>query len=87
LIVIEVLSEDNARKDLKRNVTLYALIASIKEYWILDPRENSNRPKLIVYRRRGRGWQKPIEIAYRGTYTTKLLPGFSLVVDPHAKQD
>lgn len=85
ILVVEILSNESALKDLDRNVKLYALVPSIKEYWIVDPRESADRPSLIVYRRRGRGWQKPIHVPYRGIYTTKLLPGFSLVVDPHAK--
>jgi hypothetical protein len=48
----------------------------------LDPREDSNRPTLTVYRRRGARWQRPIELAYGDTYATRLLPGFELLIDP-----
>ena len=33
---------------------------------------------------RGVKWQKPIAYHYGDTYTTKLLPGFSLLIDPLA---
>jgi Uma2 family endonuclease len=83
VLVIEVLSEDNPGKDLVRNVELYLQVPSIREYWIIDPREDADRPTMRVYRRRGQRWQQPIELAFGDTYTTRLLPGFSLRVDPH----
>lgn len=82
VLVVEVLSADDPDKDLVRNVTLYLHVPTIREYWILDPRNDPNRPTMMVYRRRGSRWQRPIELAYGDTYATKLLPGFELVVDP-----
>jgi Uma2 family endonuclease len=82
ILVGEVLSEDDPDKDLVRNVELYEQVPSIREYWIIDPRADANRPDLRVYRRRGRRWQKPIDVPAGGTYTTRLLPGFTLVIDP-----
>jgi Uma2 family endonuclease len=84
LLVVEVIAEGDPKKDYERNVELYRQVATIKEYWILDHRPNPNEPKLIVYRRRGKRWQKPIEVLYGETYETKLLPGFKLIVDPRA---
>ncbi len=84
ILVGEVVSEDNAEKDLERNVELYLQVPSIREYWILDPRENPDRPTLRVYRRRGERWQRPIDVAPGETYSTRLLPGFVLRLDPHA---
>jgi Uma2 family endonuclease len=84
LFVVEILSEDNQDKDLERNCRLYLEVASIREYWILDPLEDADRPSLIVYRRRGRRWATRRVIPPGGTYTTPMLPGFSLVVDPWA---
>src|SRR5262249_5587231 len=81
LLVGEVVGTD-AETDLVRNVRLYEAVPSVREYWILDPRESAERPSLIVYRRRGARWQRPIELAYREVYKTKLLPGFRLVIDP-----
>jgi Uma2 family endonuclease len=80
LLVAEILSEDTADKDLVRNLDLYLQVPSIREYWIIDPRRDANRPALTVHRRRGRRWQQPIEIAGGGTYTTRLLPDFDLVM-------
>jgi Uma2 family endonuclease len=83
LLVVEVVSSD-PDKDLVRNVDLYLRVPSIKEYWILDPREDADHPTLLVYRRRGSRWQRPITVPAGGTYTTKWLPDFALLVDPHA---
>jgi Uma2 family endonuclease len=44
VLVVEVLSEDNPGKDLVRNLELYALVASIREYWVLDPLTDPDRP-------------------------------------------
>lgn len=83
ILVVEVLAEDTPGKDLVRNVELYAEVPSIKEYWILDPRPDPDRPSLRAYRRRGKGWQKPIDVPYGETYQTpRVLPGFCLVIDP-----
>lgn len=84
VLVVEVLSEDTADKDLGRNRRLYALVPSIREYWIIDTRESFDRPSLIAYRRRGDRWAARITAPAGGTYTTPLLPGFSLRLDPHA---
>jgi len=83
VLVVEVLSEDNAHKDLVRNRRLYRQVPSIREYWILDPRADADRPTLTVFRRRGQNWQQPITVAFGQVYSTRLLPGFSLLVDPH----
>jgi Uma2 family endonuclease len=82
LVVVEILSKDTADKDLVRNFGLYRQVPSIREYWIVDPRASADRPTLTVHRRRGQGWQRPIEVAAEETYTTRLLPGFVLVMDP-----
>jgi Uma2 family endonuclease len=81
ILVGEVLSADNPHKDLVRNVALYLQVPSIKEYWILDARQDADLPTMLAYRRRGRRWQEPIEIGPGETYTTPLLPGFVLTLD------
>jgi len=83
ILVVEVLSPDTAKKDLERNVPLYLQVPSIREYWIVDSRQHLDQPKLIVCRRRGKRWLKPIEVAFGETYETKLLRGFKLIVDPN----
>ena len=83
ILIVEVISEDGPNKDLVRNVELYLEVPTVKEYWVLDPRPDPDRPSLRVYRRRGKNWQKPIDVAYGETYQTpRVLPGFSLVIDP-----
>jgi Uma2 family endonuclease len=84
VLVAEVVSEDDPGKDLERNVELYVQVPSIREYWILDPRADADHPTLTVYRRRGRRWQNPVLVPAGETYTTKLLPGLELLVDPRA---
>jgi Uma2 family endonuclease len=81
ILVAEVLTSDDPSKDLVRNVELYFQVPSIREYWILDAREEPDRPMMIVHRRyRGR-WSVR-EYAPGTVYTTKLLPGFELLIDP-----
>jgi len=82
VLVIEVVSPDAPDKDYFRNVDLYEMVPSIREYWIFDPRGGVEQTTLRVYRRRGRKWQKPIDLVMGDKYTTKLLPGFRLVLDP-----
>jgi Uma2 family endonuclease len=82
LLVIEVLSEDTADKDLERNRRLYVQVPSIQEYWLLDPRQDPDQPTLLVYRRRGQRWGRVRTVLSGGLYTTPLLPGFCLVMPP-----
>jgi Uma2 family endonuclease len=81
ILVVEIVSDDTAMKDYGRNVELYEQVTSIREYWIVDQRPDPDYPSLRVYRRRGRGWQKPIDVAPGERYSTRLLPGFELVLD------
>jgi Uma2 family endonuclease len=80
-LVVEIVSDDSAMKDFKRNVALYEQVPSIREYWIVDQRPDPDYPSLRVYRRRGKKWQKAIDVAPGETYTTRLLPGFELKLD------
>lgn len=84
ILVGEILSPDDPGKDLIRNVALYLQVPTIKEYWILDPREDPERPTLHVYRRLGRRWRSVEVVAYGETYRTRLLPGFTLRIDPRS---
>jgi len=81
-LVGEVLYEGDPLKDLERNVDLYLQVPSIKEYWVIDMRDDPDRPSMIVFRRHGKKW-RVIDVAPGETYTTKLLPGFKLHLDPH----
>jgi Uma2 family endonuclease len=81
-LVVEVLSEEDPDKDLVRNVELYLRVSSIQEYWILDTCEDPDQPTLTVYRRYHRRWRKPQSVRPGSTYTTDLLPGLSLIIDP-----
>jgi Uma2 family endonuclease len=81
LLAGEVISPDDPHKDLVRNVKLYWHVPSIMEYWLLDTRVDPEQPTLRVYRRVGRKW-RIIELGFGDRYTTKLLPGFELLIDP-----
>ncbi|HEV3383968.1 MAG TPA: Uma2 family endonuclease [Gemmata sp.] len=81
VLVAEVLVEGDPYKDLERNRELYLEAPTIREYWILDGRENPEEPTLIQHRRRGKRWIVK-SFPYSSTFTTKLLPGFSVVIDP-----
>lgn len=82
LLVVEILHRDDPDKDLVRNVALYYQGPSIKEYWVIDARDDPDRPSLRVHQRYGRRW-RVIDRAFGETYTTRLLPDFTLNVDPH----
>ncbi len=82
ILVVEILSEDDPEKDLVRNVELYLQVPTIREYWIIDNREDPDRPTMTVFRRRGRRWRSPITVDFGDKYTTPLLPGFELILNP-----
>lgn len=81
-LVVEIPSADDPDKDFVRNVELYLRVPTIKEYWILDTLADPDQPRLLVHRRHGSRW-RVIEVAFGETYTTPLLPGFKLLLDPH----
>ncbi|MBA4066118.1 MAG: hypothetical protein C0501_20850 [Isosphaera sp.] len=81
VLVCEVLVEGDARKDLTRNPDLYLATPSVKEYWVLDGRDNADEPTLVQHRRYGKRWVVR-SFPYGSTFTTRLLPGFTLPVDP-----
>jgi Uma2 family endonuclease len=83
VLVVEVVSPGDPDKDYVRNVELYRLVPGIREYWVLDPGDDPDRPTLRVYCRHGRGWRAPLDLAFGSVYTTRLLPGFTLTIDPN----
>lgn len=85
ILIAEILTEGDPDKDLVRNVELYRSVPSIREYWIVDVRDDPDRPTMTVHRREGRRRWQVIEIAFGETYRTPLLPGFKLFLDPHAR--
>ena len=83
VLVVEVLAQDDPDKDLVRNARLYFQVPSIKEYWVFDTRASAEQPTLHAHRRHGKKWSVK-QVAYGDTYTTRLLPGFELLVDPRS---
>ena len=80
ILTVEAVSESDPKKDYERNRDLYQKVPSIQEYWLIDPREDALRPKMVVFRRQGRKWIE-IHVPPGGTYATALLPGFKLKLD------
>jgi Uma2 family endonuclease len=80
LLVCEILSASDPNKDLVRNVELYWLVPTIKEYWVLDAREDADHPRLRVHRRGRKQWRIE-DYGPREAYTPRLLPGFKLTLD------
>jgi Uma2 family endonuclease len=80
VLVVEVLSADDPDKDLVRNAALYLQVPSIREYWILDARQDADTPHMTVLRRRGDAWRR-MDVGPGECYTTRLLPGFELVLN------
>ena len=83
VLVAEILVDGDAHKDLTRNPDLYLDVPSICEYWVLDGRDIPEEPTLIQHRRYGKRWLVR-SYTYRSTFTTKMLPGFILLIDPRA---
>jgi Uma2 family endonuclease len=84
LLVVEVMGDDSEPRDLIGNVDLYWRVPSVREYWVVDFREDAARPRMTARRRLASQWQKK-SIAFGKTYTTKLLRGFALVLDPRSR--
>jgi Uma2 family endonuclease len=82
VLAVEVFTASDPNKDLVRNVELYFQVPTIREYWIFNPLEDPDRPTMRRYRRYGGRWQVK-DLAFGETYTTRLLPGFALLIDPH----
>jgi len=80
-LVVEVLFASDPEKDLVRNVELYWQVPSIAEYWIVDGRGHPDEPTLIARRRGTKRWIVA-EVPFGEIYTTPVLPGFELIVDP-----
>ena len=70
----EVLSLDDPDKDLVRNVELYLQVPSIKEYWLLDAREDAEPPFHARLPPPRQALAGSIEVGPRRHYTTPLLP-------------
>jgi hypothetical protein len=62
---------------------LHQQVPSIKEYWRLDGRDDPERPSLRVHRQFGGRW-RVIDLGAGERYTTRLLPGVELIVNPRS---
>jgi hypothetical protein len=51
----------------------------------VDARDDPEQPTLRVHRRQGKKWVIK-DFAFGETYTTSLLPGFRLLIDPRIRQ-
>ncbi|MFN0134724.1 MAG: Uma2 family endonuclease [Phycisphaerae bacterium] len=50
-LVVEVVSEGGEAKDYVRNRALYESVKTVREYWVVDPRQDASRPSMAVFRR------------------------------------
>jgi Uma2 family endonuclease len=80
-LVAEVLVDGDFSKDMTRNPELYLRLPALREYWVLNGSVDPDEPTLIQHRRRGKAWVVTA-FPFGSTFTTKLLPGFELVIDP-----
>jgi Uma2 family endonuclease len=88
-IVVEIVSDSDPDKDYVRNVELYQKVPTILEYWLfdkVDEVDEVNGPTMRVYHRDSgdQDWRTD-DYGPDATYTTSLLPGFSLPVSPDAE--
>jgi len=74
-LVVEVLSPSTFHKDLRRKMHVYSQFG-VKEYWIVDPEEQT----LALYQRVGEKLQLTRQFASDETFQSPLLPGFDLEV-------
>jgi Uma2 family endonuclease len=81
VLVAEVVTIGDPNRNLVRNVELYFQAPTIKEYWLIDTREDPERPTFRMHRRYGKRWRL-FDLSYGDIYSTKLLPGFDLILDP-----
>src|SRR5262249_38386853 len=81
VLVVDVLGGEDAAKDLERNVELYLRVPRIREYWVVDIRADATRPTLLAHRRRADRWSVKA-VPFGTAYTTRLLPGLHLVLNP-----
>jgi len=81
ILTVEILVHGDPEKDLVRNVELYWQVPSILEYWIVDGRGHPDEPTLITRRRGTKRWIVA-EVPFGEIYTSPVLPGFELIVDP-----
>ena len=84
VLVCEVLVDGDIDKDLARNPQLYFQVPSIQEYWVVNGAEDPDEPSLIQYVRRGVKWAITTH-HFGSTFTPKVLPGFSMVIDPRRR--
>lgn len=86
-LVVEVISARRSEKDTKRNRHLYWLAEGIAEYWIVDPREDDQRPTLITcVRRRGSAeWAESVT-PFGKTFKSPTLRGLSVILGRRARR-
>jgi Uma2 family endonuclease len=81
VLVAQVLATADPDAELRRKLELYLRVPSVREYWLVNIHPNPEHPTLRAYQRSGTGWRYHY-FTYGGTYTTELLPGFELPIDP-----
>lgn len=81
-LVIEIVAPGGENKDYVRNRDLYESVDAVREYWVIDPRQDASRPSMAVFRRCVPGTSgSPFErfdIEPGGVYACDTWPGLSV---------
>jgi len=72
-LVIEILSESSAHRDMVKKKKLYAQFG-VKEYWIIDPEEKT----VEIYSRKDETFTLTKRFAEKNTLESPLLPGLKI---------
>ena len=75
-LVVEILSDSTAYKDLTEKRLLYER-AGVREYWIINP----DLPEIIRFIRGKKGFEKPEHLSIGETLTSTVLEGFKLPLE------
>ena len=76
-LVVEIVSPGNPEHDYETKRALYWRKSSITEYWIIDARDDPDQPRMLALRRGKTDWDE-VAVPPGKTYTTSLLPDFTL---------
>ncbi|MFQ5854975.1 MAG: Uma2 family endonuclease [Anaerolineae bacterium] len=77
-LIVEIISDDSVSRDRSRKFYEYQA-AGVREYWIIDPRQGTERADFWVLDEDGR--YRPVPVGDDGIYRSTVIPGFWLRVD------
>lgn len=81
-LVIEIVARGGETKDYIRNRELYESVNTVREYWVVDPRQDVSRPSMAVFRRSAPETPdsrfERFDIEPGGVYACETWPGLSV---------